>query len=196
MQRVAVDDHHADFERDRGLFYVKKNFFKIDPGGRRCSNSDFCEYHKGGCHDPPVSLFQAGFNRGHVAHDNGFAYFCNRPGNIVSIVESTGTLGNKIDTKLIVLSVLFLITSIFVYWRTEPSEAQKKPPLKQYFEHVDGYETLRHIAMADNAVKMLDLDDYVFVEYKGESGILNLYIGYYYTAGKAYASGRLHRSVA
>ena len=42
--------------------------------------------------------------------------------------------------------------------------------------------------MEGAAVKMLDLDDYVFVEYKGKTGNVNLYIGYYYTAGKAYAS--------
>jgi EpsI family protein len=97
-------------------------------------------------------------------------------------------LGSKIETKLIVLGVLFLITSIFVYWRTEPSEVQKKPALKQYIEHVDGYETLRHIAMENTAVEMLDLDDYTFTDYRGESGKVNLYIGYYYSADKAYAS--------
>jgi EpsI family protein len=97
-------------------------------------------------------------------------------------------MGNKIETKLIVLSVLFLLTSAFVYWRAEPSEAKKKPALNQYFEHVNGYKTLRHIAMEDAVVQMLDLDDYTFTDYKGESGKVNLYIGYYYAADKAYAS--------
>jgi EpsI family protein len=97
-------------------------------------------------------------------------------------------MGNKIETKLIVLSVLFFLTSIFVYWRAEPSEAKKKPALKPYFEHVDGYETLSHITMRDAAVQMLDLDDYTFTDYKGKNGKVNLYIGYYYAADKAYAS--------
>jgi EpsI family protein len=32
------------------------------------------------------------------------------------------------------------------------------------------------------------LDDYTFTDYKGANGTVNLYIGYYYTADKAYAS--------
>jgi len=83
---------------------------------------------------------------------------------------------------------LFLLTGIFVYWRTTPSEARKKPPLDEYFEQVAGYETLRHVAMEASAVKMLALDDYTFTDYRGGNGRVNLYIGYYYTADKAYAS--------
>ena len=42
--------------------------------------------------------------------------------------------------------------------------------------------------MAEDAVAMLKLDDYLFADYKGPLGIVNLYIGYYYTANKAYAA--------
>ena len=35
---------------------------------------------------------------------------------------------------------------------------------------------------------MLKLDDYVYTDYDGPNGRVNLYIGYYYTASKAYAS--------
>ena len=54
--------------------------------------------------------------------------------------------------------------------------------------HLDGYETDRIIELASEHVTMLSLDDYIFIDYKGPKARPNLYIGYYYTANKAYAS--------
>lgn len=44
------------------------------------------------------------------------------------------------------------------------------------------------IDLPSDAVKMLKLDDYLFANYQGPLGNVNLYIGYYYSANKAYAA--------
>jgi EpsI family protein len=97
-------------------------------------------------------------------------------------------MGNKIEIKLFILSILFLFTCAFIYWPTEPLKTVKKTDLGHYLEYIDGYRTLRRIDLADNAFQMLKLDDYAYYDYMGELGKVNLYIGYYYTANKAYAS--------
>jgi len=97
-------------------------------------------------------------------------------------------MGTKQETKLIVLSVLFLVTLLLVHGRVETTELRDKPPLNGYFQELAGYRPLRDIDLNSDAVQMLDLDDYAFIDYEGEQGKINLYIGYYATANKAYAS--------
>ncbi len=97
-------------------------------------------------------------------------------------------MGNKIKVKLIVICVVFLVTCIFVYRNTESVSITKKTPLKPYFANIEGYKLLRYIDLANDAIKMLDLDDYVYADYEGKNGKVSLYIGYYYTANKVYAS--------
>ena len=84
------------------------------------------------------------------------------------------------------LTGIFLITCIFIYTRKEIPE-QKKPPLREFFQAIDNYIILRHIELEDSHLTMLKLDDYLYTDYEGPLGKVNLYIGYYYTAGKAYA---------
>ena len=98
-------------------------------------------------------------------------------------------MGSKVTTKkLFVLTGIFLITCLFIYTRKE-IPAQKKPPLKQYFQAIDNYTIIRHIKLEDSHLTMLKLDDYLYADYEGPNGNgVSLYIGYYYTANKAYAS--------
>ena len=96
-------------------------------------------------------------------------------------------MGNKINRKLLILSILFLFTCVFVYIGEDTVHISKKP-MRQYLGNIDNYKTLQHIKLADNALRMLKLDDYLYVDYEGPNGKVNLYIGYYYTAGKAYAA--------
>ncbi|MBU1220215.1 EpsI family protein [Myxococcota bacterium] len=96
-------------------------------------------------------------------------------------------MGNKINTKLLVLSTIFLITCAVIYTRKDTGQL-KKPPISQYLEHIENYSTVRKIQLTENASDMLNLDDYLYADYEGPDGKVNLYIGYYYTANKAYAS--------
>ncbi|CAB5115397.1 hypothetical protein D3OALGB2SA_2649 [Olavius algarvensis associated proteobacterium Delta 3] len=57
-----------------------------------------------------------------------------------------------------------------------------------YFMQVDGYRVVNQANLPENAVEMLELDDFIFMNYDGPEGRVNLYIGYYYTADKAYAA--------
>jgi len=97
-------------------------------------------------------------------------------------------LGKKIEIKLSVLCILFLFTCAFIYWPTAPRKTTKKTDIGHYLEHIDGYKKLRRIDLEDDHVQMLKLDDYAYHDYQGGLGKVNLYIGYYYTANKAYAS--------
>ena len=90
-------------------------------------------------------------------------------------------------TKLLMLSAAFLLTILFVY-RPQEEVAQNKAPLKDFLNNIPDYTILRHIKLEKNAYDMLDLDDYFYADYNGPSGKVNLYIGYYYTANKAYAA--------
>jgi len=91
------------------------------------------------------------------------------------------------NRKLLVLSILFLLTCVFLYTRSS-TEHISKPPIKTYFEHIDGYKILRHVEMEESVLSLLKLDDYLYTDYLGENGKITLYIGYYYTADKASAA--------
>lgn len=89
--------------------------------------------------------------------------------------------------KLLVMSVIFLITCVFVY-KQQNVVTLNKTPLKQYLSTINNYKLHRHNVLTDNILGMLDLDDYFYADYLGPDGFVNLYIGYYYSANKAYAA--------
>jgi EpsI family protein len=97
-------------------------------------------------------------------------------------------LGAKREKKLALLALLFLVTAILVHGSSEPDPVLSKPFLTEYFEDLEGYRKERRIALNEEAIQMLSLDDYAYIDYEGPAGRVNLYIGYYYTANKAYAS--------
>jgi EpsI family protein len=97
-------------------------------------------------------------------------------------------LGTKKDIKLFTLICVLSVTCILIYSRYRLPQEVSKAPLESYFLQLQGYELVRQIPFSDDYIKMLKLDDYIFVDYKGLNGNVNLYIGYYYTADKAYAA--------
>jgi len=96
-------------------------------------------------------------------------------------------MGGKMNRKLLILSVLFLLSCVFVYSQGTVSDAHKTP-IAQYFEDIEGYKVIRHVKMEDNVLNLLKLDDYLYTDYQGPNGKITLYIGYYYTAAKASAA--------
>ncbi len=97
-------------------------------------------------------------------------------------------MGNTKQIKFLILIVVFFCTCIFVYGMQQPVTASQKAALMKYFQHIPGYKTIQMISLEKDALTMLKLDDYFFADYQGPSGKVNLYIGYYYSAAKAYAS--------
>lgn len=97
-------------------------------------------------------------------------------------------MGTKHEIKLLKLTALFIFTCLVVYrWDTSAGIIEKQP-LADTFRHIEGYTMLRDIELTDDAFEMLNLDDYLFADYSGPSGPVNLYIGYYFSTDKAYAS--------
>jgi EpsI family protein len=97
-------------------------------------------------------------------------------------------LGTNKERKLLILICLLIVTGIFVYSQNRTPQVIQKSSLKDYFSHLDGFDKKDMIDMPEDTIKMLNLDDYLFANYQGPLGIANLYIGYYYTANKAYAA--------
>lgn len=97
-------------------------------------------------------------------------------------------MGKKIDIKLSILIILFSITSVSVYWSVGTSADIDKPMMTPYFSNIEGYRIVHKHELPQNAADMLNLDDFTYLDYSGPDGAVNLYIGYYYSAGKAYAA--------
>jgi EpsI family protein len=95
---------------------------------------------------------------------------------------------NTIEIKLLILTIIFSCTSAFVYGMNQSTVITTKRPLSKQLLNIPGYTLIRPVKLEPDALRMLKLDDYLFADYKGPGGKVNLYIGYYYSAAKAYAS--------
>ncbi len=98
-------------------------------------------------------------------------------------------MGTKKETKLIILIVILLPCCILVYSQNRIPETISKPSLSTVFSEGYGFEPVRHLDLPNDLVEMLDLDDYIWIDYKSpEDQSTNLYVGYYYSANKSYSS--------
>ena len=99
-------------------------------------------------------------------------------------------MGIKIEVKLLTLALLFLLASIGVYgWKTKNLKTTSKKSLRDVFQHIEGYTLKRNLTLQQEQLKMLKLDDYTYSDYSAAfNSTVNLYIGYYYSANKAYAA--------
>lgn len=97
-------------------------------------------------------------------------------------------MGNKKDTKLIVLSAVLLVTCIVAYSTITAERINRGAFLQQSLGAVQSFQSFEDIALEPQMTDMLDLDDHIFRNYQGPGGNVNLYVGYYYTTDKAYAS--------
>ena len=97
-------------------------------------------------------------------------------------------MGKKINHKLIVTAVILCLVGIPVFYVDTASEPVKKSPIRNFFLSIPGYGPPAYIKLQQSAYDMLELDDYLFANYRGPAGDVNLYIGYYYSADKAYAA--------
>ncbi len=98
------------------------------------------------------------------------------------------TIKKKLEWKLVFINFLFILTSIFVFVFNSNTPLSTAPGVKLKLSSLDGYKLLQNIELGHDIYEMLDLDDYLFSAYTGPDGTVNLYIGYYYDANKAYAA--------
>jgi len=123
-----------------------------------------------------------------MAYNIGASGFCYRNDYSISFAKGAWILGTKKDRKLLILVCVLLSACILVYTQRRIPQVVVDTSLKQFFSQIEGFETPIIIDMSSDAVNMLNLDDYFFADYKGPFGNANLYIGYYYSANKAYAA--------
>lgn len=97
-------------------------------------------------------------------------------------------MAGKIESKLIILGVLFIAASFFVYQKSEPPKVDHTLSLKDFLTDIDGYRIAEDIGVEASIYKFLDLDDYVFTNYIGKQGRVTLFVGFYYTANKMSAA--------
>lgn len=98
-------------------------------------------------------------------------------------------MGKKVQGKIIVLIVLLLVTSLFVYRQKAPGAAAKPTGLQTLLGPVPGYQTIGSVTLDPSIISFLDLDDYTQIGYNSKDGrALSLYIGYYFTADKVSAA--------
>lgn len=96
-------------------------------------------------------------------------------------------MGKNIESKLIVISILFVLVGALIY-NIEEVEVNNKPSIQSFFKKIDNYKIIKMSELKPELVEMLNLDDYFYADFQGPNGRINLYIGYYYDAKKAYAS--------
>lgn len=96
-----------------------------------------------------------------------------------------GHTGNK---KIIIVIILFLLTTLFVYGKPEPKRSIKNRSLNEALAKVDGWKAGANVPFDKTVLETLALDDYLNRVYTKEGKSVSLYIGYYLTSGKVGAA--------
>jgi EpsI family protein len=123
-----------------------------------------------------------------VAHYDRNGSLLSSSAVIINFTKVIRILGKKREIKYLALMVIFFCTGLVVYTFEQSAVSTTKPPLKNHLQEVSGYTNLRNIELAKDVYDMLNLDDYFFSDFKRNGSEVNLYIGYYYSAAKAYAA--------
>ncbi len=97
-------------------------------------------------------------------------------------------MGQTSTGKIIIVIVLFLLTSVLVYGKAESVRSNKTLSLDQALKGGDGWKAGKHIPFDKSVVDALHLDDYLNKTFVRNGQRVSLYIGYYLTAGKVGAA--------
>lgn len=97
-------------------------------------------------------------------------------------------MGRKKTGKLIVLIVIFLITSFAAYYSPTLIQRVGQVTLNTFLKNIEGYQAGVNVALEPETTRFLELDDYTYTSYRNSDGAVELYVGYYYTADKVSAA--------
>ncbi len=97
-------------------------------------------------------------------------------------------MGKLIDKKILTLAIIFLLCCFAVYKTPETKTVEKKRSLQESLDKISGYKLTNTVPLSQEIQETLDLDDYIFANYKGENESVNLYIGYYFSVAKMSAA--------
>ncbi|WP_167496541.1 exosortase C-terminal domain/associated protein EpsI [Desulfopila sp. IMCC35006] len=97
-------------------------------------------------------------------------------------------MGQTSTKQVITVIIIFFLTGVFVYSKSEPVRSVKKRTLNQALAEVGGWKAGPRIAYGKEIVDSLALDDYLNRTFtKGDKSV-NLYIGYYLNSEKVGAA--------
>jgi EpsI family protein len=93
-------------------------------------------------------------------------------------------MGSASYRKIIVLALLFALTSVFIYWQPSSRVVKKDEPLSQALLDIEGWNSNGVIPLEKEIVKGLELDEYANQSYSNGHETVFLYIGYYLSKKK------------
>jgi EpsI family protein len=93
-------------------------------------------------------------------------------------------MGRPSYRKVIVLALLFGLTSVFIYWGPPSRAVRKDKPLSQALLNIEGWQSGRLVPLQQEIVKGLELDEYANQSYSNGRERVFLYIGYYFSKKK------------
>jgi len=90
--------------------------------------------------------------------------------------------------KLVILIILFALTSILIYRAPGSKAVKKQMPLAQGLADIKGWTVSGNASLDQKILKELELDDYVNNSCSNGDEVISLYIGYYLTSKKVGAA--------
>ena len=93
-------------------------------------------------------------------------------------------MGKSYSSKIILVIIVLILTSIFAYRNPNRSLAEKGKHLSHAIINLDKWLEIKDIRLDDSVIKALKLDDYLYRIYKRENDTVSLYIGYYRSEDK------------
>jgi len=93
-------------------------------------------------------------------------------------------MGPNLYRKIIVLTLLFALTSFFIHWAPVSRAIKKDKPLSQALLDIKGWKSNGLIPLEKEIVKALELDEYANQIYSNGRENVSLYIGYYFSKKK------------
>ncbi len=98
-------------------------------------------------------------------------------------------MGRISSTRVVVLTICFVITSVFIYRQPLTMVAIKQIPLSDALFNIKGWKSSGLDPFDKKVIESLNLDDYTHMHYSNGKETVSLYIGYYLSTKKL---GALH----
>lgn len=97
-------------------------------------------------------------------------------------------MGHPIQKRIIFLSCCFLAVAAFISLQPGPEHRNKINRLNTALDEIPGWRSVQSVPLDPRVVKELELDDYLFKNYRNSGGAVDLYIGYYFSSKKVGAA--------
>jgi len=93
-------------------------------------------------------------------------------------------MGQRFRLNIFILIICLLISGYFIHRNISSEALERSVHLVEFFSRIDGWEKGKINFVGDDIATSLDLDDYLYADFKKGSKYVSLYIGYYETLKK------------